>query len=102
MGTKSYQYKVFTHKELLKDYREYLELHKRCVKTYLVSKSLDYPTVRKFFIIYDKYIDEENVLSYFFLPIPYLVNSLILYKLHNIKFYGKLSKLKRKHRKIQK
>lgn len=98
MGTKNYQYKVFTHKELLKDYREYLELHKRCVKTYLVSKSLDYPTVRKFFVIYDKYIDEENILLYFFLPIHYLVNSLILYKLHNIKFYGKRSKPKRKHR----
>lgn len=102
MGTKSYQYKVFTHKELLKDYKEYLELHKRCVKTYLVSKSLDYPTIRKFFVIYDKYIDEENILLYFFLPIHYLVNSLILYKLYNIKLYGKRSKLKSKNRKVQK
>lgn len=102
MGTKSYQYKVFTHKELLRDYKEYLELHKRCVKTYLVSKSLDYPTIRKFFVIYDKYIDEENILLYFFLPIHYLVNSLILYKLYNIKLYGKRSKLKNKNRKVQK
>lgn len=102
MGTKSYQYKVFTHKELLRDYKEYLELHKRCVKTYLVSKSLDYPTIRKFFVIYDKYIDEENILLYFFLPIHYLVNSLILYKLYNIKLYGKRSKLKSKNRKVQK
>lgn len=99
MGTnKRYQYKVFTNKELLKNYKEYLELHKRCVKTYLVSKSLDYQTIRKFFIIYDKYIDEVNILLYFFLPINYFVNSLIIYKLYSIKFYGKRSKLKRKHR----
>lgn len=99
MGTnKRYQYKVFTHKELLKNSKEYLELHRRCVKTYLVSKSLDYPTIKKFFIIYDKYIDEVNILLYFFLPIHYLVNSLIIYKLKNIKVYGKHSKIKRKHR----
>ena len=99
MGTnKRYQYKVFTNKELLKNYKEYLELHKRCVKTYLVSKSLDYQTIRKFFIIYDKYIDEMNILLYFFLPINYFVNSLIIYKLYSIQFYGKRSKLKRKHR----
>ena len=93
-------YKVFTHKELLKDYKELLELHKRCIKTYLVSKSLEYPTIRKFFVIYDTYIDEENILKYFFLPIKYFVYSLILYKLQNIQFYGK-TKSKAKGRKIQ-
>ena len=64
------------------------------------SKSLEYPTIRKFFVIYDTYIDEENILKYFFLPIKYFVNSLILYKLQNIKFYGK-TKSKAKGRKIQ-
>ena len=92
--TKVYTYKVFTHKELLKHYKEYLELHKRCVKTYLVGKSLEYSSIKKFFVIYDRFIDEENILPYFFLPINYFVNSLILYKLHNIKFYGKYSKSK--------
>ena len=43
---------------------------------------------------FDKFIDEENILLYFFLPINYFVNSLILYKLHNIKFYGEYSKSK--------
>ena len=101
MGKRTYlNYKVFTHKELLKDYKELLELHKRCIKTYLVSRSLEYPTIRKFFVIYDTYIDEENILKYFFLPIKYFVNSLILYKLQNIKFYGK-TKSKAKGRKIQ-
>ena len=101
MGEKIYlNYKVFTHKELLKDYKELLELHTRCIKTYLVSKSLEYSTIRKFFIIYDTYIDEENILKYFFLPTKYFVNSLILYKLKNIKFYGK-PKSKAKSRKIQ-
>ena len=66
MRTKVYTYKVFTHKELLKDYKEYLELHKRCVKTYLVGKSLEYSSIKKFFVIYDKFIDEENILPYFF------------------------------------
>lgn len=94
MGTKVYTYKVFTLKELLKDYKEYLELHKRCVKTYLVGKSLEYLSIKKFFVIYDKFIDEENILLYFFLPIDYFVNSLILYELHNIKFYGEHSRSK--------
>lgn len=88
MGRTYLSYKVFTKKELLKDKKELLELHERCIKTYLVSKSLEYSTIKKFFIVYHKYLDENNIQKYFFLPIKYFVNSLLLYKLRNIKFHG--------------
>lgn len=92
MGTSRWlSYTPLSKKDLHKQNLELIELHKRCIKTYLVSKSLDYPTRKKFFAIYDYYITEDNIIHYFFLPIKYFVISIILHKLRNIKFYGKRS-----------
>lgn len=70
-------YTVFTEKELRKDRKELVELHKRVIKTYLVSRGVRAITIRKFFKLYDYYIDEKNILSYFYTKTSILVNALV-------------------------
>lgn len=82
MGYVAYQ--VFSRKEMLKMYKELVDLHKRCIKSYLVSKSLKYSARQKFFHIYDHFIDENNIIRYFHLPVKYFVYSIIKYELKNL------------------
>ena len=44
-------YTIFSAKEMLKQDKELVELHKRCVKTYLVQRSLKDRKIKKFFIV---------------------------------------------------
>lgn len=80
-------YKVFTDKEKLKDNKELVELHKRVIKTYLVSRSCRASIRKKFFLIYDQYISEKNILSYLYTPTRILVRALVLNKLEQVSIY---------------
>ena len=97
-------YIIFSEKEMLKQDRELLELHKRCCKTYLVQRSLKHSKIKKFFIIYNWYINQKNVRNYFFRPIPIFVQALVLNQLDQISDYINNNKAnvkrKRKSRKV--
>lgn len=94
-------YTVFTEKELRKDRKKLVELHKRVIKTYLVSLGVRSIIIRKFFKLYDCYIDERNILSYFYVKTSILVNALVkgdeyLLKVRKYIFPKKNKKRKRK------
>lgn len=80
-------YHVFTEKELLKQNKELVELHKRVLKTYLVSNSCRSKVRVKFFKLYDMYINEKNITSYFYTPIPLLIKALVLDNLDSVSIY---------------
>lgn len=77
-------------KAILKARRELLELHKRCIVTYLTQKSVKYRTQKKFLRLYDYYISEKNIDNYFHRPIKLFVKALVLDRLDDIKDYFKL------------
>lgn len=97
-------YVIFSEREMLKQDKELLELHKRCCKTYLVQRSLKHSKIKKFFIIYDWYISPKNVRNYFFRPISIFVQALVLNQLDQISDYIDNNKAnvkrKRKSRKV--
>ena len=75
-------YTIFSAKEMLKQDKELVELHKRCVKTYLVQRSLKHRKIKKFFIVYDWYINTSNIRNFFFRPVPIFVQALLLSLIH--------------------
>lgn len=80
-------YTIFSAKEMLKQDKELVELHKRCVKTYLVQRSLKHGKIKKFFIVYDWYINTSNIRNFFFRPVPIFVQALLLGQLDEISDY---------------
>lgn len=92
-------YTVLSKKDILKQNKELLELHKRCVTDYLIQRSLKLSLRKKFFRIYDYYIDEHNITEYFFRPINVFVYALITNKLGSIQDYFKSDLNKSKKRK---
>lgn len=87
-----------------KQEKDMVELHKRCVKNYLVQRSPKHgkikKLIKKFFIVYDYYLGTENIRNYFFRPIDMFVRFLLLGKLEEIEDYVKADsrKKKRKHK----
>lgn len=79
--------------------KELIDLHKRCITTYLTQRSVKYRVQKKFFILYDKYINEDNIRSYFHRPIKLFVYALTVDKLEQIcqYMYPNKSKRKKKH-----
>lgn len=79
--------------------KELIDLHKRCITTYLTQRSVKYRVQKKFFILYDKYINDANIRSYFHRPIKLFVYALTVDKLEQICQYmfPNKSKRKRKH-----
>lgn len=93
-------YHVFTEKEKLKQNKDLVELHKRVLKTYLVTKSCRARIRNKFFKLYDMYINEKNIISYFYTPTSAFVSALVLNQLDKVSTYifksnGKQRKKKR-------
>lgn len=76
-----------SEKTIFKANRELLELHKRCIVTYLTQKAVKHSKQKKFFIIYDHYINEKNIRMYFHRPIKMFVYALITDRLDQIKNY---------------
>ena len=68
-------------KEKIKSDKELVELHKICITNYLVQRSMKLRKRKKFFIIYDFYIDENNIKEYFFRPIKLFVYALVTNRL---------------------
>lgn len=76
-----------SERTILKANRELLELHKRCIVTYLTQKAIKHNKQKKFFIIYDHYINEKNIRMFFHRPIKMFVYALITDRLDQIKDY---------------
>ena len=80
-------YTIFSDKEMLKQDKELVELHKRCCKSWLVQHSLKHSKIKKFFIVYDWYINTDNVRNFFFRPINLFIQALLLGQLDEISDY---------------
>ena len=86
--------------------QELIDLHKRVLLNYLIQQGLEYPTYKKFFILYDSEISVRNIKSYFACPCKLFVRALLLQKLHTIKGVGTImesqrEKTKKKRKKNQ-
>jgi hypothetical protein len=77
-------YRVFGDKVLLKWNRDLLELHKRVLTTYLVSKGIKASTRKKFFIIYDMDVTEDNIKAIFYKPTDLVVKALVMDRIKDI------------------
>ena len=99
MATSAPRYHIFTEKELKKDLKELIELHKRCIKSYLVSKDIRFKTRRKFDKLYDYYIHNSNIRDFFFLPIAIFVQAIVKDQLENVRPYVHKQSNKTKKRK---
>ena len=64
-------YTIFSDKEMLKQDKELVELHKRCCKSYLIQHSLN----------------TDNVRNFFFRPINLFIQALLLGQLDEISDY---------------
>ena len=103
MATSAPKYHIFTEKEIKKDLRELIELHKRCIKSYLVSKDVRFKTRKKFNILYDMYIDIHNIRDFFFIPISLFVQYTVKDQLENIRIYvHRESKTKKRKGRVRK
>lgn len=80
-------YTIFSDKEMLKQDKELVELHKRCCRSYLIQHSLKHSKIKKFFIVYDWYINTDNVRNFFFRPINLFIQALLLGQLDDISDY---------------
>lgn len=67
--------------EIIKTYKELVELHKRVITTYLVQQGCKLVTRRKFFKLYDQYIDHTNVREYYYTPIKWFVWGMVVGRL---------------------
>lgn len=75
-------------KALKKTNREIVQLHKRCLKHHLrVYFNLKEPSIKKFFIIYDNEINEDNIRYYVNRPLSIFIKALIRKELQTIKDY---------------
>ena len=103
MATSAPKYHIFTEKELKKDLQELIELHKRCIKSYLVSKDIKFRTRKKFDKLYDYYIDRTNILDFFFLPVAIFVQAAVKNQLDQVRTYDhKQNKPKKRKSRVRK
>lgn len=85
--------------EIIKTYKELVELHKRCITTYLVQQGCKVTIRKKFFQLYDIYIDHTNIMEFFYTPIKYFVWGLVVGKLDLVQTYVFPKKDRRRRRK---
>lgn len=74
-------------KVILKVSKELLELHKKVLESYLTQRNLKHKYQKKFFKLYDLYINEKNIRRYFFRPSRLFVYALITNRLEEIEDY---------------
>ena len=98
-------YQPLPERVLHKHREEILDLHKRCIKNYLIQRDLKYIYRKKFFRLYDYYISEKNILEYFNIPINLFVQALIkdtldiFFRYTNPNLYVRKNRKKSVHRK---
>ena len=83
-------------KELEKTSRDLRDLHERVLLHWLIERDIDYITRKKFFTIYDFYVNNDNIIYFFHLPVKVFVISLIKKELG--KFIPKDTKKKKHHK----
>lgn len=92
-------------KDIKKANEELIDLHKRVILNYLISKDVGHLTRKKFFHIYDFYIKSNNIRQYFHVKVDLFVYALITDKLKQIGYYKKYTKrvkrISRKGKKIK-
>ncbi len=71
---------------MLKQDKELVELHKRC-KSWLIQHSLKHSKIKKFFIVYDWYINPNNAVIFFRFIHIFFFKLLLLGQLDNISDY---------------
>lgn len=81
------RYVIFSEKEMLKQDKELVELHKKVIKTYLVQHSLKHSKIKKFFFLYDIYVTHRNIRNFFFRPANIFVQALLFKQLDLISDY---------------
>ena len=86
-------------KEIKKVNKELLELHKKVLLNYLLTRSIKLRIRRKFFKLYDWYVNTKNIHEYFFAPISIFVQCLVKDELWRCRKYHKEEKKKRRKRK---
>lgn len=72
---------------IIKTKKELLELHKRCIVSYLTSRGLKHSKQKQFFKVYDVYVSYKNIDNYFHRPIKLFVYALITDRLEEITYY---------------
>jgi len=83
---------MLPERELEKTKQDLLELHKRVLTDYLIREGLSYKNRKKFFFIYDHYINWRNIHLYFNAPCKIFVKALIKDKLQEIQWIGPAKK----------
>ena len=83
-------------KALLKTDKELIELHKRCITTYLIQRALKSKYIKKFMTIYDSEITPKNIRAFFHRPIDLFVRAIILNRLDEISQYTNMYTKKKK------
>ena len=91
-----------SEKTILKWNKELVELHKRVITTYLVGEGVSYATRAKIFRLYDLYINERNIRSYFFTPTNFLIRGLVLNTLDKYSTLSHKDENKKRKRKSNK
>lgn len=71
-------------KTLLRWDKDLVDLHKRVITSYLISRGIGYGTRKKVFILYDYYINEKNIRAYFYVPTGLLIRALVLDELSQV------------------
>lgn len=74
-------------KEIKKTGMDLIDLHQRVLLHYFLSAGLSYRGRKKFFALYDHYINYKNISDYFHLPCKVFVRALVLDQLDKIKSY---------------
>lgn len=74
-------------KLLIKWRKEDIELHKRVLNTELHVMGASFATRKKFFILYNHYINPKNILCYFHRPASMFIKALIRDELDEISQY---------------
>lgn len=93
---------MLDQKDIARKDKDLIDLHKRCLTDYLVKRSVKLRKRNKFFILYDMFIDHNNIPEYFFTPIKLFIYALVTDRLDDIRNYYKPSNPKSKTKKNKK
>lgn len=74
-------------KVIKKSNEELIVIHKKCITNYLIQRQIKITRRRQIFIIYDHYINHENIRMFFYRPIKLFVYALVTNRLEEISNY---------------
>lgn len=74
-------------KVIKKSNEELIDIHKKCIINYLIQRQIKITRRKQIFIIYDHYINHENIRMFFYRPIKLFVYALVTNRLEEISNY---------------